>query len=169
MCLVFFYFQDCWVVGGRLGWLYFINSLQIKQWYNSFIICKILVYIFNIFIWQTLEIKWKKVCHTNVLHACHILQHISLGIFSGKWYFNDMLWTQEYDNNTLLLAAIRYKKTRSSYGKLKGKGVMFLIKTVHIQCKQSVLPRSLELRVDFQTHRWLYIWEDTKLELSPIP
>jgi hypothetical protein len=42
MCLVFFYFQDCWVVGGRLGWLYFINSLQMKQWYNSFIICKIL-------------------------------------------------------------------------------------------------------------------------------
>jgi hypothetical protein len=31
------------------GWLYLIDSLQIKQLYNSFIICKILVYIFNIF------------------------------------------------------------------------------------------------------------------------
>jgi hypothetical protein len=25
-----------------------------------------------------------------------------------------------------------------------------------------VLPRSLELRVDFQTHRWPYIWEDNE-------
>ena len=53
----------------------------------------------------------------NVLHSCQFLQHtfsISLGIFSGKRYFNDILWIQEYDNNTLLLAAIRYKKTRST-------------------------------------------------------
>jgi hypothetical protein len=50
----------------------------------------------------------------NVLHSCHFLQHISLGFFSGKRYFNDILWIQEYDNNTLLLAAIRYKKTRNT-------------------------------------------------------
>ena len=42
------------------------------------------------------------------------LQHILLGMFSGKRYFNDILWKQVYDNNTLLLAAIRYKKTRST-------------------------------------------------------
>jgi hypothetical protein len=33
--------------------------------------------------------------------------------FSGKRYFNDILWAQAYNNNTLLLVAIRYKKTRS--------------------------------------------------------
>ena len=49
-------------------------------------------------------------CYTSVI----FLQHISLGIFSGKRYFNDILWIQEYDNNTLLLAAIRYKKTRNT-------------------------------------------------------
>jgi hypothetical protein len=38
-----------------------------------------------------------------------------------------------------------------SYGKVKGKGVIFL--TGHIQCKQSMSPRSLELRGNFQTHR----------------
>jgi hypothetical protein len=27
---------------------------------------------------------------------------------------NDILWAQTYDNNTLLLAAIRYKKTRKN-------------------------------------------------------
>jgi hypothetical protein len=37
-----------------------------------------------------------------------------MAIFSGKRYFNDILWAQAYNNNnTLLLAAIRYKKTRS--------------------------------------------------------
>jgi hypothetical protein len=35
---------------------------------------------------------------------------------------------------------------------IKGKEVIFL-KTADIQCKQSVLPRSLELREDFQMHR----------------
>jgi hypothetical protein len=35
-----------------------------------------------------------------------------------------------------------------SYGKVKGKGVIFL--TGHIQCKQSLSPRSLELRVIFK-------------------
>ena len=34
---------------------------------------------------------------------------------------------------------------------VKGKGVIFL--TGHIQCKQSLSPRSLELRGNFQTHR----------------
>jgi hypothetical protein len=33
-------------------------------------------------------------------------------IFSGKRYFNDILWAQAYNNNTLLLSGIRYKKTR---------------------------------------------------------
>jgi hypothetical protein len=36
-----------------------------------------------------------------------------MAIFSGKRYFNDILRAQEYNNNTLLLAAIRYIKTRS--------------------------------------------------------
>jgi hypothetical protein len=36
-----------------------------------------------------------------------------MAIFSGKRYFNDILWAQAYNNNTLLLAVIRYKKTRS--------------------------------------------------------
>ena len=70
----------------------------------------------------------KKFVTQNVLHSCHFLQHISLGIFSGKRYYNDILWIQEYDNNTLFLAAIRYKRSRSTtnyYGKLKGKGVIF--------------------------------------------
>jgi hypothetical protein len=63
------------------------------------------------------------------------------------------LWPQAYNNNTLLLAAIRYKKNKEhSYRMIKGKEVIFL-KTADIQCKQSVLPRSLELREDFQMHR----------------
>ena len=45
--------------------------------------------------------------------------------FSGQRYFNDILWAQAYNNNTLLLAAIRYKKTRSKViKKVKGKGVI---------------------------------------------
>jgi hypothetical protein len=43
-----------------------------------------------------------------------IFNNISMSIFSGKRYFNDILWAQAYNNNTLLLAAIRYKKTRST-------------------------------------------------------
>jgi hypothetical protein len=34
--------------------------------------------------------------------------------FSGRRYFNDILWAQSYNNNTLLLAAIRYTKTMST-------------------------------------------------------
>jgi hypothetical protein len=37
-----------------------------------------------------------------------------MAIFSGKRYFNDILWAQAYNNSTLLLVAIRYKKTRST-------------------------------------------------------
>jgi hypothetical protein len=35
-------------------------------------------------------------------------------IFAGKRYINEILWAQAYNNNTLLLAAIKYKKTRST-------------------------------------------------------
>jgi hypothetical protein len=35
-------------------------------------------------------------------------------------------------------------------------------KRSHIQCKQSLSSRSLELRGNFQTHRWSYIWEDSE-------
>jgi hypothetical protein len=49
-----------------------------------------------------------------------------MAIFSGKRYFSDILWAQAYNNNTLLLAALRYKKTKEhSYRKVKGKGVIF--------------------------------------------
>jgi len=37
-----------------------------------------------------------------------------MAIFSGKKYFNDILCAQAYNNNTFLLAAIRYKNTRST-------------------------------------------------------
>jgi hypothetical protein len=47
------------------------------------------------------------------------------------------------------------------YRKIKGKGVIFF-KAAHIQCKQCVLPRSLELREDFQTHWWPYSLEDNE-------
>jgi hypothetical protein len=37
-----------------------------------------------------------------------------MAIYSGKRYFNDILWAKAYNNKTLLLAAVRYKKTRST-------------------------------------------------------
>jgi hypothetical protein len=37
-----------------------------------------------------------------------------MAIYSGKRYFNGILWAKAYNNNTLLLAAVRYKKTRST-------------------------------------------------------
>jgi hypothetical protein len=37
-----------------------------------------------------------------------------MAIYSRKRYFNDILWAKAYNNNTLLLAAVRYKKTRST-------------------------------------------------------
>jgi hypothetical protein len=30
-----------------------------------------------------------------------VRQHISMAFFSGKRYFNDILWAQAYNNNTL--------------------------------------------------------------------
>jgi hypothetical protein len=35
-------------------------------------------------------------------------------MFSGRRYFKDILWPQAHNNNPLLLAAIRYKKTMST-------------------------------------------------------
>ena len=35
-------------------------------------------------------------------------------LFSRKRYFNDIVWAQAYNNNTLLLSAIRCKKKRST-------------------------------------------------------
>ena len=34
--------------------------------------------------------------------------------FFLKRYFNDIMWAQAYNKNILLLAALRYKKTRST-------------------------------------------------------
>jgi hypothetical protein len=87
---VFFFFQVCWV-GVVWGWLYLIDSLQIKQLYNSFIICKILVYIFNIF--YLTNIKWKK----SLSHKCVTLLAFFTTYFAGnffwkeifQWYFVD--------------------------------------------------------------------------------
>jgi hypothetical protein len=62
------------------------------------------------------------------------------------------LWAKAYNNNTLLLAAIIYKRQGAQLWKVKGKEVIFF-KTALIQCKQSVLPGSLELRGYFQMHR----------------
>jgi hypothetical protein len=49
-----------------------------------------------------------------------------MAIFSGKRYITEILWAQAYNNNTLLLAAISYKKKAHSYRKVKGKAVIFL-------------------------------------------
>ena len=103
-----------WGGGGRDG---IMREIQILQFFSpniafyffyyqkmyllsSFIISKILVYIFNFF-WQTLEIQLKKVVTQIVLHYWHFWQHISMKIFSGKRYFNEILWSPAYNNNTL--------------------------------------------------------------------
>jgi hypothetical protein len=40
---------------------------------------------------------------------------------------NDISWAQAYTNNTLLLASIEYLKDKEHrFGKIKGKGVIFL-------------------------------------------
>ena len=66
---------------------------------------------------------------------------------------------------TMAYAAIRYKNTRSTA--MKRKRSHFL--TGHIQCKQSLSPRSLELRGIFKRTDD-HIFEKTlKIELSPIP
>ena len=91
-----------------------------------------------------------KMCYTPGIFDNIFRWHFSS---SGNRYFNDISWAQAYTNNTLLLAAIKYLKDKEHrFGKIKGKGVIFL-NCPYIQCKQSVLPRSLELRGDFQTHR----------------
>ena len=85
----FFNIQLCWVAGGVVwGWLYLIDSLQIKQLYNSFIICKILIYIFNIFIWQTLEIKWKK----SLSHKMCYTPGIFYIIFHWEFFLERDIW-----------------------------------------------------------------------------
>jgi hypothetical protein len=43
-----------------------------------------------------------------------------MAIFSGKRYFIGILWAHAYNTNTLLLAAIRYKKRQGS-SQWKGK------------------------------------------------
>jgi hypothetical protein len=79
-----------------------------------------------------------------------------MNIFSGKRYFNDILWAPRYNNNTLsgtgILSNTIYKYKEHSYGKVKGKGVFFILNWL-IQCKQYLSQRSLELRGNFQTHR----------------
>jgi hypothetical protein len=37
-----------------------------------------------------------------------------MAIFSGKRYFYDILWAQAYNNHTLLLSALKHKKTRNT-------------------------------------------------------
>jgi hypothetical protein len=56
----------------------------------------------------------KKVCHTKCATLLSSFTTYFDGNFSGWRYFNDILWAQAYNNNTLLLAAIRYKKTMST-------------------------------------------------------
>jgi hypothetical protein len=88
-CIIFFipiYFS---IMFFGVTILFFINhqqryviSWQIKQLYYSFIISKILVYIFDIFYltnpWNSME---KKVVTQNVLQSWYFWQHISMTIF----------------------------------------------------------------------------------------
>jgi hypothetical protein len=48
-----------------------------------------------------------------------------MAIFPGKRYFNDILWAQAYNNNTLSLAAIRYKIQGAQLWKGKRKRSLF--------------------------------------------
>jgi hypothetical protein len=76
--------------------------------------------------------------------------------FSGKRYFNDILWAPAYNNNTLPDTGISSNKIKKIQGaqlwKGKRKRSHFFL-TGDIQCKQSLSPRSLELRGNFQMHR----------------
>jgi hypothetical protein len=87
-----------------------------------------MVYIFNIFLFdKPLKFNGKislshKICYT----PWYFGQHMSMAIFSGKIYFNDILWAQAYNNNTLLLRAIRYKKPRAQLWEDKRKRSNFL-------------------------------------------
>ena len=133
-----------------------------------FIISKILVHIF--FPDKPLKFNRKRLLH-KLFYISVIFYNIFRWTFSGKTYFKDILWEPAYNNNTLPDAGISSNKIlkykEHSYGKEKGKGVIFL--TGYIQCKQSLSPRSLELKGNFQTQRWSNIWEDTENKLSPIP
>jgi hypothetical protein len=51
---------------------------------------------------------------------------------------------------------MHYDTRRIAIERQKEKESFFL--TGHIQCKHSLSPRSLELRGNFQMHRWSYIW-----------
>ena len=74
----------------------------------------ILVYIFNIFLPnKPLKFNGKK-CVTKCVPLLAFLTTYFDDNFSGKRYFNDILWAQVYNNNTLLLSVIRNKKTRST-------------------------------------------------------
>jgi len=62
-----------------------------------------------------------------------------MAIFSGERYFNAILWAQAYNNNTLLLRAIRYKKPRAQLWKDKRKRSHFLklpISNINNLCRQ---------------------------------
>ena len=83
----------------------------------SFIISKILVYIFNFFFHKPLKFNRKRLSHKLSYISGHFWKHISMNIFSGKRYFNDILWAPAYSNNTLpdtVKTAIRYKNTRNT-------------------------------------------------------
>jgi hypothetical protein len=90
-------------------------------------------------------------------------------LLQASLYFYILLLLMPVSGSVLLLYAVAHtislkylfpekmfievccQKCAHSYGKVKGKGVIFL--TDHIQCKQSLSPRSLELRGNFQMHR----------------
>jgi hypothetical protein len=52
-----------------------------------------------------------------------------MNFFSGKRYFNDILWASAYNNSTLPDTGISSNKIKKykehSHGKVKGKGVFF--------------------------------------------
>jgi hypothetical protein len=53
-----------------------------------------------------------------------------MNICSGKRYFNDILWAPAYNNNTLPdtgISSNKIYKYKHSYGKVKGKGVIFFL------------------------------------------
>jgi len=74
------------------------------------------VYIFNIFLFdKPLKLIGKKSLSLKMCYTPGIFNNIfRYQIFAGKRYINEILWAQAYNNNTLLLAAIKYKKTSST-------------------------------------------------------
>jgi hypothetical protein len=87
------------------------------------------VYIFNKKKISNPRNSIEKGCHTNCVTFLAFLTTYFDEHFSGKRYFNDMLWAPAYNNNTLPDTGISsnkiYKSKEDSYGKVKGKGVMF--------------------------------------------